>query len=131
MSIKDKLKDFISPDDDELYLDEDEVESISSKYEEPRSKTAANAHIEAKMVLFEPRSYEEAQEIAVRLKEQKACVINLHRLPHDYAQRTIDFLTGVIFALDGSIQKIGPNIILCAPKSIGVGGSINLDADLD
>lgn len=131
MSIKDKLKDFISPDDDELYLDEDEVESISSKYEEPRSKTAANAHIEAKMVLFEPRSYEEAQEVAVRLKEQKACVINLHRLPHDYAQRTIDFLTGVIFALDGSIQKIGPNIILCAPKSIGVGGSINLDADID
>lgn len=131
MSIKDKLKDFISPDDDELYLDEEEVETISSKYEEPRSKTAANAHIEAKMVLFEPRSYEEAQEVAVRLKEQKACVINLHRLPHDYAQRTIDFLTGVIFALDGSIQKIGPNIILCAPKSIGVGGSINLDADLD
>ena len=131
MSIKDKLKDFISPDDDELYLDEEEVESISSKYEEPRSKTAANAHIEAKMVLFEPRSYEEAQEVAIRLKEQKACVINLHRLPHDYAQRTIDFLTGVIFALDGSIQKIGPNIILCAPKSIGVDGSINLDADLD
>lgn len=131
MSIKDKLKDFISPDDDELYLDEDEVESISSKYEEPRSKTAANAHIEAKMVLFEPRSYEEAQEVAIRLKEQKACVINLHRLPHDFAQRTIDFLTGVIFALDGSIQKIGPNIILCAPKSIGVGGSINLDADYE
>ena len=72
MSIKDKLKDFISPDDDELYLDEEEVESISSKYEEPRSKTAANAHIEAKMVLFEPRSYEEAQEVAIRLKEQKA-----------------------------------------------------------
>ena len=131
MSIKDKLKDFISPDDDELYLDEDEVESISSKYEEPRSKTAANAHIEAKMVLFEPRSYEEAQEVAIRLKEQKACVINLHRLPHDFAQRTIDFLTGVIFALDGSIQKIGPNIILCAPKSIGVGESINLDADYE
>lgn len=128
MSIKEKLKDFISPDDDELYLDENEVETIS-KYEEPRSKTMANAHIDAKMVLFEPRSYEEAQEIAVRLVENKACVVNLHRLPHDFAQRTIDFLTGVIFALDGTIQKIGPNIILCAPKSIGVGGTIDLDGD--
>ena len=129
MSIKDKLKDFISPDDEELYLDEEEVETISSKYEQPRSKAMANAHIDAKMVLFEPRSYEEAQEIAVSLKENKACVVNLHRLPHDYAQRTIDFLTGVIFALDGTIQKIGPNIILCAPKTIGVGGSINIDGD--
>ena len=79
------------------------------------------------MVLFEPRSYEEAQEIGLCLKSNKACVVNLHRLPHEYAQRTIDFLTGVIFALDGSIQKIGANIILCAPSTIGVGGSINLD----
>ena len=131
MSIKDKIKDFISPGDDELYLDEEEVETITSKYEEPRSKQAANTQIDTKMVLFEPRSYEEAQEIAIRLKENKACVVNLHRLPHDYAQRTIDFLTGVIFALDGSIQKIGPNIILCAPSSIGVGGSINLDSDAE
>ena len=127
MSIKDKLKDFISPVDDELYLDEEEVETISSKYEEPRSKKAANTQIDTKMVLFEPRSYEEAQEIGLCLKANKACVVNLHRLPHEYAQRTIDFLTGVIFALDGSIQKIGANIILCAPQSIGVGGSINLD----
>ena len=39
-----------------------------------------------------------------------------------FSQRTIDFLTGVIFALDGSIQKIGANVILCAPKGVGVHG---------
>ena len=131
MSIKDKIKDFISPDDDELYLDEEEAQTLTNKYEEPRSKKAANVQADTKMVLFEPRSFEEAQEIGNRLKENKACVVNLHRLPADYAQRIIDFLTGVIFALDGSIQKIGPNIILCAPQSIGVGGSINLDSDAE
>jgi len=70
-----------------------------------------------------------AEEVARHLKEKRAAVVNLHRLPRDYAQRTIDFLTGVVFALDGSIQKIGHNVILCTPKSIGVHGEISLDSD--
>ena len=76
------------------------------------------------MVLFEPRSFDEVDEIAKRIKENRAVVVNLHKLTREYAQRTIDFLTGVTFALDGSIQKIGTNVILCAPASIGVHGSI-------
>ena len=83
------------------------------------------------MVLFEPRSFDEAEEVAKGLKESNAAVINLHKLQRDYAQRTIDFLTGVIFALDGSIQKIGHNVILCAPKNVAVHGEISLDADED
>jgi cell division inhibitor SepF len=83
------------------------------------------------MVLFEPRSFDEAEDIARYLKNQKAAVVNLHRLNRDYAQRSIDFLTGVIFALDGSIQKIGHNVILCTPKSIGVHGKISFETDQD
>ncbi len=83
------------------------------------------------MVLFEPRSFEEAEEIARHLKSRRAAVVNLHRLQRDYAQRTIDFLTGVVFALDGTIQKIGHNVILCTPKNVGVDGAISLDSDDD
>lgn len=131
MSLKDKIKDFIAPEDPDgeeiIELDEEEAKAIS-KYESPRSKTLGDVNIDAKMVLFEPRSFEESQQIGRNLKASKACVVNLHRLPREYAQRTIDFLTGVIYALDGTIQKIGPNIILCAPKSMGVGGKIDVDA---
>ena len=80
------------------------------------------------MVLFEPRSFEEVDEVARRIKENRAVVVNLHKLTREYAQRTIDFLTGVTFALDGTIQKIGTNVILCAPQSMGVHGSIENDA---
>jgi cell division inhibitor SepF len=83
------------------------------------------------MVLFEPRSFEEAEEIARHLKQRRACVVNLHRLQRDYAQRTIDFLTGVVFALDGTIQKIGHNVILCTPQSVVVNGEISLDSEDD
>lgn len=130
MGIKDKFKEFIAPmDEDEvLELDPEEVQAIS-KYEAPKSKAVSNASFDTKMVLFEPRSFDEAQEIGRRLKDNKAAVINLHKLQRDYAQRTIDFLTGVVFALDGTIQKIGQNVILCAPKSIGVNGKINVDGE--
>ncbi len=128
MSISEKFKSFIAPmdEDDVLEVEQEETPSIS-EYEKPKSKVNHLPN-DTKMVLFEPRSFDESEEIAKRLKENKAAVVNLHKLQRDYAQRTIDFLTGVIFALDGSIQKIGHNVILCTPRSVAVHGEISLDA---
>lgn len=130
MSLRKKLKDFIAPieEDEVLELDAEESKRLSD-YEQPQNKLLTKASLDTKMVLFEPRSFDEAEEVARHLKERRAAVVNLHRLPRDYAQRTIDFLTGVVFALDGSIQKIGHNVILCTPKSIGVHGKISLDGE--
>lgn len=129
MSITQKFKEFIAPidEDDVLEVESDEEESLS-QYEKAKSKVG-NFSSDTKMVLFEPRSFDEAEEIAKRLKEKKAAVVNLHKLQRDFAQRTIDFLTGVIFALDGSIQKIGHNVILCTPKNVPVDGQISIDAN--
>jgi cell division inhibitor SepF len=130
MPLLKKLKDFIAPieEDDVLEVSEDESKRLS-EYEQPQNKALNKTSLDTKMVLFEPRSFDEAEEVARHLKERRAAVVNLHRLPRDYAQRTIDFLTGVVFALDGSIQKIGHNVILCTPKSIGVHGKISLDGE--
>ena len=132
MGIKKKLFDFIAPIDEteddepgELEVTREEAKAISS-YESPRTKIN-RVSADTKMVLFEPRSFDEAEEIARHLKQRRACVVNLHRLQRDYAQRTIDFLTGVVFALDGTIQKIAHNAILLTPNSIGVDGVISLD----
>ena len=127
-----KIKNFIAPVDEEdegeeLEFVESETKPVST-YESKSTKVSAIPS-NAQMVLFEPRSFEEAEEIGKHLKQRRACVVNLHRLQRDYAQRTIDFLNGVIFALDGTIQKIGHNVILCAPKSIGVDGVISLDSE--
>ena len=129
MSISQKFKEFIAPmdEDDVLEVEQEEDTPSISEYERPKSKVN-HLQTDKKMVLFEPRSFDESEEIAKRLKENKAAVVNLHKLQRDYAQRTIDFLTGVIFALDGSIQKIGHNVILCTPRSVAVHGEISLDA---
>ena len=108
MGISQKFKEWVAPiDEDEILEVEDGEAPTISEYEEPRAKVVNRVPTDTKMVLFEPRSFDEAEEVAKRLKENRAAVVNLHKLQRDYAQRTIDFLTGVVFALDGSIQKIG------------------------
>lgn len=133
MGVVDKIKEFVAPIDDDgddlLEVEEEMEEAPRARYEKPKSRNmnVNTMTAKTKMVLFEPRSFSEADEVAKRLKEGRAVVVNLHKLDREFAQRTIDFLTGVVFALDGKIQKIGTNVILCSPEDIGVQGSINVD----
>lgn len=77
-----------------------------------------------KVILYEPRSYDEAQEIADHLRSHRSVVVNLQRVRNDQAMRIIDFLSGTIYALSGSISKIGANIFLCTPDNVEIQGSI-------
>ncbi len=129
---------FEEDDDDDVYEDveidteEEQVKSTSMFEKAKSSKTsdavkALSANKDSHLVLFEPRAYGETQEIAIYLKQKRAAVVNLHRLQKEQSKRVIDFLSGVIFAIEGDIQQIGPKIFLCTPKNIGVSGNITMD----
>lgn len=91
-----------------------------------RSNNVVSIHSQknVKVILYEPRSYDEAQEIADHLRSHRAVVVNLQRVRNDQAMRIIDFLSGTIYALSGSISKIGGNIFLCTPDTVEIQGSI-------
>ncbi|MFD1772977.1 cell division protein SepF [Paenibacillus rhizophilus] len=78
-----------------------------------------------KVVLYEPRSYDEAQEIADHLRSHRTVVVNLQRVRNDQAMRIIDFLSGTVYALGGGISKIGGNIFLCTPDTVEIQGNIS------
>lgn len=128
MGFGDKIKNFIAPEDEEeeLELTKEEAEAVS-QYEQPRTAITSDTNI----VLFEPRNFDEAEEIGHHIKSKRACCINLHRMPSEYRQRIIDFLSGVVYGVDGSIKKIGENVILCSPKNLQVGGEINLGIEVE
>ena len=127
MGLTDRIKDFIAPevDDGELELTKEEAKTISA-YEAPKNEGASNISSKTNIVLFEPRNFDEAEEIGRHIKLNRACCINLHRMPTEYRQRVIDFLSGVVFGVDGTIKKIGENVILCSPNNLKVGGEISL-----
>lgn len=81
----------------------------------------------SKMILFEPRAYSEAQQIAEYLKNRNTVVVNLKRVTPDQAKRIVDFLSGTLYAINGDLQKLGGGIFLCTPNNVNVEGKITED----
>ena len=131
MGLGDKLRDFIAPeveDEEQLELTQEEARAVSS-YEKGILQSSSSITANTNIVLFEPRNFDEAEEIGHHIKNKRACCVNLRRMPSEYRQRIIDFLSGVVYGVDGSIKKVGENVILCSPKNLQVGGDINLNED--
>ena len=112
---------------------EEEVQtSTESKEEEfysvSREEAITNSEVGSnKMILFEPRAYSESTQITDYLKKRNTVVVNLKRVTPDQAKRIVDFLTGSLYAMNGSLQKLGGGIFLCAPNNVNVEGKITDD----
>jgi cell division inhibitor SepF len=88
----------------------------------------------ARVVLSEPRTYDEVQDIADHLKSRRSVIINLQRVVRrEHASRIVDFLGGTVYALGGHISKLGPDIFLCTPENVEIQGTITemLSGDAD
>ncbi len=70
---------------------------------------------QVKMVIKQPTTFEESEEICMALKEKKSIIINLEYVNKDVARRIVDFVSGGVAALDGHMQKISNSIFLAAP----------------
>ena len=99
-------------------------------YEEPPRQQAAPTmgagSISAdsvRMVVFQPQTYEDTQTIIDNLKSRKPVIVNLENLNVDVAQRVLDFISGAIYALDGSVRKVSKGIFLLAPKGVDISGN--------
>lgn len=73
-----------------------------------------------KMVITQPTSFEQSEEICNYLKEKKSTIVNLEYVNKDVARRIIDFLSGAVHALDGHIQKVSNSIFLIAPVNYDI-----------
>lgn len=106
---------------------EDERERVSMENSLPRPdnvvniSTAANSKFSRmKVVVIEPRSFDDVQQVANCLKEKKPVVINFENTDAEDAKRIIDFISGTTYALAGDIKKVGRNVFLCAPSNVNV-----------
>ncbi len=70
-----------------------------------------------KMVISQPTTFEQSEEICNYLKEKKSVIVNLEYVNKDIARRIVDFISGSVHALDGHIQKISNSIFLIAPTN--------------
>lgn len=132
MGLIKKFKDYFLEDEyeeyEEEYVEEEEPQQ-PAKGAKQNVVSLQSVQKSSKVVLIEPRVYAEAQEIADHLKNRRAVVVNLQRIPHDQAKRIVDFLSGTVYAIGGDIQQVGTKIFLCTPDNVDVTGTISAISD--
>ena len=108
-------------DEEEVYDDyEEEEEAEDKKFFGKKNKVVAMPQAQAnsiRMVISQPTTFEQSDEICSFLKEKKSVIVNLEYVNKDVARRIIDFISGGVYALDGYIQKVSNSIFLVAPSN--------------
>lgn len=65
-------------------------------------------------------TFADVQKAADRLKAGEPQIINLEKTDANSAERLIDFLNGVTYALDGSVEKVAEGAYLFTPSHISI-----------
>lgn len=73
------------------------------------------------VVVYEPRSPEDVQTLIDYLKRREPAVVNLNEVGDAaVSQRILDFISGAIYALNGSVHRISGNIFLLSPEGVEI-----------
>ena len=122
--------DDVMEDEDPYY---EERQSFFSRGKErtaaPKAASMPQDPSKVRVLIYKPLSYEDTQNIIDNLKEKKSIVVNLDDLEIDVAQRILDFISGAVYALNGSIRKAARNIFVIAPFNVDVSSNSNEMAD--
>ena len=119
----------IEPEDEEEELEnEDYLQEEEEEEEEEERKLFGRKNKvvnmpqanQIKMVISQPTTFEQSEEICQYLKERKSCIVNLEYVNKDVARRIVDFISGGVYALNGHIQKISNSIFLIAPANYDI-----------
>ena len=154
MSFWDNVKKFTQPYSDEDYddydeemdeLDEDVQETaprgrrtspFASTQESSYSSTSANTGSgfsgqvlnmssgKQEVVLFHAKTFDDAARAADELRRKKAVILNMENVDKALTRRVVDFLSGSVYALDGSVKKIAQSTYLFCPHNMDVVGDL-------
>lgn len=72
--------------------------------------------------IMKPASFEDSQEICDLLLTGRAIVINLEGFDDKLAQRTMDFISGSVYAINGKLHRISNCIFIVSPDTVDISG---------
>ena len=60
----------------------------------------------------------DARILADRIRDRVPVVLDMRRADHDLVRRVVDFSSGLIYALDGSMRKVGDGLVVVLPPRV-------------
>ncbi|MBO5869044.1 MAG: cell division protein SepF [Oscillospiraceae bacterium] len=160
MSFWDSVKRFTQPYSDEEYEYEEETEGEEEDVEQeaaPRSRrpspfggsgeesgtytpasgssggfsVSMNSN-KQEVVLFHAKTFDDAAKAADELRRKKAVILNMENIDKALTRRVVDFLSGSVYALDGSVKKIAQSTYLFCPHKMDVVGDLeNIQGEIE
>ncbi len=95
-------------------------ETVREREREPKLVSLANSSKSVKMVISDPSNFDDVQTIVDHLKNRRAVILNLEETDKAVARRIADFMSGAVYALEGTMQKVSGSIFLFTPPNVEV-----------
>ena len=76
------------------------------------------------VVLFHAKTFDDAAKAADELRRRKAVILNMENVDKALTRRVVDFLSGSVYALDGSVKKVAQSTYLFCPHNMDVVGDL-------
>ncbi len=128
--IMDKVLGFMGFEEEEVEILEDEEYTVNDGREDAAKKkkggTIFSLHSQKniRVVVCEPRVFEDCQNVADNLKNRRPVIVNLENADKELAKRVVDFVSGTTYALNGSMQKVGNGIFLFVPNNMDIASEL-------
>lgn len=106
-------------EDSENYFDDFEEVAEDNVEQFPPLRVAEEAQMQ-RITKIEPKGYREAPTIGEHFRQGIPVVLNLTGLDEPEARRIVDFSSGLIFGLNGHIEKVATGVFLLTPEDVEV-----------
>jgi len=73
-----------------------------------------------RIVTLHPRFYNEARTIGEQYREGNPVIINLSDMDESERKRLVDFASGLVFGLHGTIERVTSKVFLLSPANVRV-----------
>ena len=83
------------------------------------------------VVLFHAKTFDDAAKAADELRRKKAVILNMENVDKGLTRRVVDFLSGSVYALDGSVKKIAQSTYLFCPHNMDIVGDLEAQIEME
>lgn len=94
----------------------------SARSQRPKVVPFSGSQKTMRVEIVKATSFDDAQGICSLLLDGKPVIVNLEGFQPSLAQRTMDFICGCMFAIDGKFHQISHNIFLFSPSNVDISG---------
>ena len=91
-------------------------------FEAVRTEEAVTAPDLRRIVTVHPPTYNEARVIGEAFRSGVPVIINLTNMNEGDARRMVDFSAGLVFGLEGAIERVTPRVFLLTPATVEIDG---------